>query len=220
MMHSGWGYCVCVLCIVGVLCIPLMSHSNCTVPLLGSLGGSCLCCVYMYVCVFASRMYIWYWLLQSLYGYVWQISAWSHDVCCFLTYCHVGFHAHEWKITMLYVGGSIARWLVCWTQAQKARVQIAVATLSDNSLRQTEMALESAICEQSNALVSVLTWPLVKFDCLAEVLVCHFQHGLTEFVLYLNGGWYLVFSYYTGGYYSGTFYFYYCLLYTSPSPRD
>ena len=28
-------------------------------------------------------------------------------------------------------------WLACWTLAQKARVQIAVATLSGNSLRQT-----------------------------------------------------------------------------------
>jgi len=35
------------------------------------------------------------------------------------------------------VGGLVAEWLVCWTQAQKAMVQIAVATLSGNSLRQT-----------------------------------------------------------------------------------
>ena len=34
-------------------------------------------------------------------------------------------------------GVSVAEWLACWTQAQKARVQIAVATLSGNSLRQT-----------------------------------------------------------------------------------
>jgi len=33
--------------------------------------------------------------------------------------------------------GSVAEWLACWTQAQKARVQIAAATLSGNSLRQT-----------------------------------------------------------------------------------
>jgi len=33
--------------------------------------------------------------------------------------------------------GSVAEWLACWTQAQKARVQIAVATLSGNTLRQT-----------------------------------------------------------------------------------
>jgi len=35
------------------------------------------------------------------------------------------------------VGGSVAEWLACWTQVQKAQVQIAVATLSGNSLRQT-----------------------------------------------------------------------------------
>jgi len=35
------------------------------------------------------------------------------------------------------MGGSVVEWLACWTQAQKARVQIAVATLSDNSLRHT-----------------------------------------------------------------------------------
>ena len=34
-------------------------------------------------------------------------------------------------------GGSVAEWLACWTRVQKARVQIAVATLSGNSLRQT-----------------------------------------------------------------------------------
>jgi len=35
------------------------------------------------------------------------------------------------------MGGSAAEWLACWTQAKKARVQIAAATLSGNSLRQT-----------------------------------------------------------------------------------
>jgi len=38
---------------------------------------------------------------------------------------------------MHFVGGSVAEWLACWTEAQKGRVQIAVATLSGNSLRQT-----------------------------------------------------------------------------------
>ena len=33
--------------------------------------------------------------------------------------------------------GSVTEWLACWTQAQKARVQIAVATLSGYSLMQT-----------------------------------------------------------------------------------
>ena len=37
-------------------------------------------------------------------------------------------------------GGSVAEWLACWTRVQKARVQIAVATLSGNSLRQTHCA--------------------------------------------------------------------------------
>jgi len=35
------------------------------------------------------------------------------------------------------LGGSVAEWLACWTQTPKARVQIAVATLSGNSIRQT-----------------------------------------------------------------------------------
>jgi len=45
----------------------------------------------------------------------------------------------EMKKLMLYwlMGGSVAEWLACWTQAQKARVQIAVTTLSGDSLRQT-----------------------------------------------------------------------------------
>jgi len=34
-------------------------------------------------------------------------------------------------------GGSVAEWLASWTQAQKAWVQIAAATLSGNSLGQT-----------------------------------------------------------------------------------
>ena len=33
--------------------------------------------------------------------------------------------------------GSVAEWLACWTQAQKARLEIAVATLLGNSLWQT-----------------------------------------------------------------------------------
>ena len=40
-------------------------------------------------------------------------------------------------VSALVARYSVAEWLACWTQAQKARVQIAVATLSGNSLRQT-----------------------------------------------------------------------------------
>jgi len=36
------------------------------------------------------------------------------------------------------LGGSVAEWLACWTEAHcRARLQIAAATLSGNSLRQT-----------------------------------------------------------------------------------
>jgi len=35
------------------------------------------------------------------------------------------------------LGGSVAEWLACWNSGEKAWVQIAVATLSGNSLRQT-----------------------------------------------------------------------------------
>jgi len=37
----------------------------------------------------------------------------------------------------MFGGGSVAEWLACWTQAQKARDQIAAAMLFGNSIRQT-----------------------------------------------------------------------------------
>ena len=53
------------------------------------------------------------------------------------------------------MGGSVAEWLACWTQAQKARVQIAVATLSGNSLRQTAHTHRASV-HQAAKLVAVL----------------------------------------------------------------
>ena len=53
------------------------------------------------------------------------------------------------------VGGSVAEWLACWTQAQKARVQIAVATLSGNVLRQTAHT-HCASVHQAAKLVAAL----------------------------------------------------------------
>ena len=47
-------------------------------------------------------------------------------------------------------GGSVAEWLACWTQAQKARVQIAGATLSGNSLKQTIHTHRAPITKQQN----------------------------------------------------------------------
>ena len=54
-----------------------------------------------------------------------------------------------------FVGGSVAEWLACWTQAQKARVQIAVAMLSGNSLGQTAHTHCSSV-HQAAKLVAAL----------------------------------------------------------------
>jgi len=53
------------------------------------------------------------------------------------------------------LGGSVAEWLACWIQAQKAQVQIAVATLSGNSLRQT-VHTHCASVHQAAKLVAAL----------------------------------------------------------------
>ena len=52
-------------------------------------------------------------------------------------------------------GGSAAEWLACWTHSQKARVQIAVATLSGNSLRRT-VHTHCASVHQAAKLVAAL----------------------------------------------------------------
>ena len=58
-----------------------------------------------------------------------------------------------------YRGGSVAVWLACWTQAQKAWVQIAVATLwclrSRRCLRQT-VHTHRASLHQAEKLIAVL----------------------------------------------------------------
>ena len=52
-------------------------------------------------------------------------------------------------------GGSVAEWLACCTQAQKAWVQIAAAMLSGNSLRQTAHTHRASV-HQAAKLVSAL----------------------------------------------------------------
>jgi len=52
-------------------------------------------------------------------------------------------------------GGSVAEWLACWTQVQKARVQIAAATLSGNSLRQSVHTHRTSV-HQTTKLVAAL----------------------------------------------------------------
>jgi len=48
-----------------------------------------------------------------------------------------------------------SEWLACWTQAQKARVQVAVAKLSGNSLRQIAHT-HYAFVHQAAKLVAAL----------------------------------------------------------------
>ena len=56
---------------------------------------------------------------------------------------------------MLVMAGSVAEWLVCWTQAQKTWVQIADAQLSRNSLRQTVHTNRASV-HQAAKLVAAL----------------------------------------------------------------
>ena len=52
-------------------------------------------------------------------------------------------------------GDLVAEWLVCWTQVQKARLQIAAAMLSSNTLRQT-VHTHRAFFHQAAKLVAAL----------------------------------------------------------------
>ena len=51
---------------------------------------------------------------------------------------------------------SVAEWLACWTQVQKARVQIAVATLSGNSLRKTVHTHCGSVHQEAKFLAALL----------------------------------------------------------------
>jgi len=53
-------------------------------------------------------------------------------------------------------GGSVAEWLACWTQAQKARVQIAAATLSGYSLRQTAHTHRASVHQAAKLVAALL----------------------------------------------------------------
>jgi len=54
-------------------------------------------------------------------------------------------------------GGSVAEWLACWTQkAQKAWVQIAVTTMSGNSLRQSVHTHRASVHQAAKLVVALL----------------------------------------------------------------
>jgi len=54
-----------------------------------------------------------------------------------------------------WLGGSVAEWLACWTQA-RARVKIAVATLSGNSLRQTGHTHHASVHQAAKLVAALL----------------------------------------------------------------
>jgi len=50
----------------------------------------------------------------------------------------------------------VAEQLECWTQAQKGRVQIAAAMLSDNSLRQTVHTHRASVHQAAKLVAALL----------------------------------------------------------------
>ena len=56
----------------------------------------------------------------------------------------------------MYEGGSVSDWLACWTQVQKARVHIAAATLSGNSLRQTVLTHCASVHQAAKLVADLL----------------------------------------------------------------
>ena len=54
-------------------------------------------------------------------------------------------------------GGSVAEWSACWTQAQKGLVQIAVATLSGNRLRQTVHTHRASVHQAAKLIAALLS---------------------------------------------------------------
>ena len=64
--------------------------------------------------------------------------------------------SHQLHHITLKLGGSVAEWLACWTQVQKARVQIAVVTLSGNSFRQTVHTHRASVHRAAKLVAALL----------------------------------------------------------------
>jgi len=64
------------------------------------------------------------------------------------------------SLSSVILGGSVAEWLACWTQAQYvvglAWVQIAVSMLSGNSLRQTVHTHRASVRQASKLVAALL----------------------------------------------------------------
>jgi len=63
---------------------------------------------------------------------------------------------YEFYFLTCVLGGSGAEWSACWIQAQKARVQIAAATLSGNSFRQTVHTHRASVHQAAKLLAALL----------------------------------------------------------------
>ena len=66
------------------------------------------------------------------------------------------FYSVVYSVYSLPRGGSVAEWLACWTHAQKAWVQIAAATLSGNSLRQTAHTHCASVHQAAKLIAALL----------------------------------------------------------------
>ena len=88
----------------------------------------------------------------------------SLHVTCGLTACTPGSApgptlGNEYGKTLPFTfskGGSVAEWLACWTRAQLAWVQLAAATLSGNSLRQTVHTHRASVHQAAKLLAALL----------------------------------------------------------------
>jgi len=88
-----------------------------------------------------------YKLAQIIFQQVTKAQSYSsltQKIPCYKKYCFV------------QMGGLVAEWLACWTQAQKAWVQIAAATLSGNSLRQTGHTHRASVYQASKLVAALL----------------------------------------------------------------
>ena len=60
------------------------------------------------------------------------------------------------SVDVFLLSGSVAEWLACWTQAQKAWVQIAAMTLSHNSFRQTVHTHRASVHQAAKLVAALL----------------------------------------------------------------
>jgi len=75
------------------------------------------------------------------------MTAWNNAKLC---------DTNSFEALQYLQGGSVAEWLACWTRAQKARVQIALATLSGNSLRQTVHTHRASVHQAAKSVAELL----------------------------------------------------------------